>query len=244
MTEDGLHGVTAVFPLDAAFLPAGPALDNAAYTAFIENFDDEMTAVVERLDAAPGSDFNPPPSQLDALVQSITVFPTETDVPLNTHEPQYGRVLVAADIFNAPDGSVVMGSLQAGDTIIMNATSEDGRYRRILCPDGSTGSCWVAAETVVETLSEAGPVFYAGGTPMEGDVVGITAVSINPIYDGPGDTFRLVGELASGENATVLGPDVTSQWLAIECPRNISVACWVTSETAVNEPTAIVLGDS
>ncbi|HRQ40589.1 MAG TPA: hypothetical protein PLD25_21960 [Chloroflexota bacterium] len=244
MTDDGLHGVTAVFPLDTAFLPDSYAMDEAAYAAFIENFDAEMTAAIEQINTAADSDFNPHLAQLDALVQSITVLPTETDFPMTAHEPQYGQVLADADVFNAPDGSEVIGSLQAGETVIMNANSEDGRYRRILCPDGSTGNCWVAAEAVVVTTSEADPVFYAGGTPGEGDVVGITAVSTNPIYDGPGETYRPVGELMSGESAVVLGPDITNLWLAIECPRNIGLACWVTSETAVNEPTVFVLSDS
>lgn len=243
MTEDGLHGVTAVFPLDAAFLPAGPAMDEAAYTAFIENFDAEMTAVIEQLNTAPDSEFNPHLSQLDVLVQSISILPTETDFPMTTHEPQYGQALAGAVIFNAPDGGEVIGSLQAGDTVIMNAASEDSRHRRILCPDGSTGSCWVAAEAVAETTSEAGPVFYTGGIPEEGAVVGITAVSANPIYDGPGATYRPVGELMSGESASVFGSDVTNRWLAIECPRGIGLACWVTSDTAVNEPTAFVRSD-
>lgn len=243
MADDGLHGVTAVFPLDAAFLPEGFAMEEAAYTAFIENFEAELTAAIERLNTAADSDFNPQLSQLDALVQSITILPTETGFPMTTNEPQYGQVLAETDVFNAPEGGQVIGSLQTGDTVIMNATSADGRYRRILCQDGSTGSCWVAAEAVVETTSEAGPVFYAGGTPEEGAVVGITAVSANLIYDGPGETYRFVGELMSGESTSVMGADITKQWLAIECPRGIALACWVTADTAVNEPTAFVLGD-
>lgn len=243
MTNDGLHGVTAVFPLNAAFLPDGFAMDEAAYTAFIENFDAEMTAAIEQLNTAVNSDFNPHLSQLDALVQSIAVVPTETDFPMTTNEPQYGQALADADIFNAPDSGEVIGSLPASATVIMNAASKDGRYRRILCPDGSTGSCWVPTEAVAETTSEAGPVFYAGGTPEEGAVVGITAVSTNPIYDGPGGTYRLVGELVSGENASVLGVDITNWWLAIECPGGIAQACWVSADTAVNEPTAFVVDD-
>jgi hypothetical protein len=77
----------------------------------------------------------------------------------------------------------------------------------------------------------------------EGAVAGITAVSDNAIYDGPDDTYRMVGELLAGESVSVFGADETGQWLAIECPRGLGVACWVVADTAVNEPTAFNMGD-
>jgi hypothetical protein len=243
ITNDGLHGVTAVFPLDAAGLPDGPAMEEPAYTAFIENIEAEMTAVIEHLNAAPDSDFDPSLSQLDALVQSINITPTADDFPVVIEEPQHGQAVASTDIFTAPDGRETMDSLQAGDPVIINGTSVDGRYSRILCPDGTTGSCWVDVETLTLATSTEGPVFYTGNMPEEGAIVGITAVSDNAIYDGPGETYQPVGELLTGESVSVFGADEMGQWLAIECPRGIGLACWVVADTAVNEPTAFFAGD-
>jgi hypothetical protein len=40
-------------------------------------------------------------------------------------------------------------------------------------------------------------------------VVGITAVSDNPIYNGPGGTYQLVSELMADESASVFVSDET-----------------------------------
>ena len=52
--------------------------------------------------------------------------PTATDFPLTAGEPQQGQVTAAADILAAPVGDEKIGTLAAGDPVIVNGTSSDG----------------------------------------------------------------------------------------------------------------------
>jgi hypothetical protein len=79
--------------------------------------------------------------------------------------------------------------------------------------------------------------------PEVGQVVQITAVSDNPIYAGPGEQAAPIGTLLAGEAVEIFGPDETGTWLNIACPRGIGIACWVVSDTAINEPTGFFAGD-
>ena len=57
-------------------------------------------------------------SQLDALVQSITLTPAEDDYDLTTVRPRNGEALVDMEILEAPRaGSAVIGHLAAGNAI-------------------------------------------------------------------------------------------------------------------------------
>ncbi len=243
MTTDGLHGITAVFPLDAVGLPDSPVISEPDYTAFIENFAAEMTAVTDLLNTAPSEDFTPSLSQLDTMMQSITVEPTDTDFVVSVLAPIHGNVLVDTNLYTSPTGTGTNGQLSLGDAVVVNAQSEDDRRYRILCADGSTSNCWVDADTLqISTIAEE-PIFFTGDFPQVNDAVQVTAVTNNPIYHGPGATQQKIGELLVGEQVEIFGVDETGQWLAITCPRNIGLACWVTADTAVNEPTGFFAGD-
>lgn len=101
--------------------------------------------------------------QLDTLVQSITIAPTATDFSVTVSEPQHGQILAVTDIFGAPVGGETTGTLAIGEAVVVNGMSRDGRRSRILCPDGTTGNCWVGADVVqISNLAEA-PVFHSGG---------------------------------------------------------------------------------
>ncbi|MBE2221768.1 MAG: hypothetical protein IAF02_09520 [Anaerolineae bacterium] len=245
MTDDGLHGITAVFPLAAAALPdTAPAMTEAEYTAFNQNYAAEMTAVTDQLNALANDDFSLPLSQLDALVQSIYIAATETDFPMTVLEPQQQQIMMDTDIFTSPTGDEVLTSLEAGEAVVVNATSQDGQRSRILCPDGTTGNCWLDTEAIEANGIQADPVFYTGsGMPEIDAVVEITVISGNNIYEGPGETYRLIGELKAGEVVSIFGADETEQWWAIECPRNLGLACWVVNDPTVNEPTGFFMGD-
>lgn len=243
MTTDGMFGVTAVFPLDLDGLPANAAMNEADYNAFIENFDQEMAAFSEQLNSAADERYNPPLTQLDALLQSLNIIPAETDFARTLLDPAHALLLSDADLFTSPIGPETQGSLKAGKAVVINGLSTDGRRQRILCQDGATGNCWVEADALQLNIADADPVAYTGEFPQVGEAVQVTAVDGNPIYEGPGPTYRLIGELLAGESVELFGPDDSSQWLAIVCPRNLGETCWVTSDTAVNEPTGFFGGD-
>ncbi len=243
ITTDGLHGVTAVFPLDAVGLPDSPAMSEPEYTDFIEHIDEAMTAVTQLLNSAPDEDFTPSLSQLDAMIQSITVEPTDTDFVITVLEPQYGHMLIDTDLYASPAGTEANGTLSLGDAVVVNAQSEDGNRYRILCADGSTGNCWVDADALQIDVAPEASIHYSGDFPQVGDAVRVKAVANNPIYNGPGETYLKIGDLRIGEHVEVFGPDDTAQWQAVICPRNIGISCWVTADTAVNEPTDFFGGD-
>lgn len=149
LTADGLHGVVADFPLTAAGLPdVMPDVGDPVYAHFREHVAAEMTAVTDQLNNLPDSDFNPRLSQLDALVQSMAITPTETDYPVTAVVPQNGQLLTDTTVFAAPTGQDIIGALAAGDAIVANGQSRDGSRSRILCMDGTTGNCWIAADAV------------------------------------------------------------------------------------------------
>ena len=109
-----------------------------------------------------------------------SITPTATDFPLTAAEPQQGQVTAAADILAAPVGGEKIGTLAAGDPVIVNGTSSDGRRHRILCPDGTTGNCWLDTSAVqLNSLAEE-PVLPSGGMPEVGLVVQAGYFCISP----------------------------------------------------------------
>lgn len=85
LTSDGKHYITVVLPIGASFLPddydsTQPAPPNAIpfpdyATASEAEFEAYYQAVTDQINAAAPEDFTPNLSQLDALVQSITIIP-------------------------------------------------------------------------------------------------------------------------------------------------------------------------
>lgn len=243
LTSDGLHGVTAVFPITATGLPAVvQPMTDVEFDTYSQNFDAEMAAVTDRLNSQPDTDFYPLLSQLDALVTSIAINPADTDYPVAAVAPQHAQVLSDTAIYTTPNGEESSGRLPAGEAVVLNGNSADGRRSRILCANGATGDCWVDAEALqVNALETAAPVTYGG--LEEGQVVQIQAVTNNTIYAAPADSATVLGRLLSGEVTEVFTPDETGQWLNIACPRNIGQVCWVLADPAVNLPVGFFGGD-
>jgi hypothetical protein len=242
LTGDGLHGVTAVFPLTNPYLPDAdqPLAGETPYSQ--ELVDERIASLTSQVNNLVDSDFNPPLSQLDALVQSISITPTADDYPVTNVTPQNAQMLTDSDIFDAPNDENSIGSLSAGEAIVVNGLSEDGRYNRILCADGSTGNCWLPGEAV--QITDVGtPVSGISGGLADGQVVQIQALIENVVFAGPSETAAPLGSLLVDEVAEVFATDESGCWYNIACPRNIGESCWVVVDTAVNEPTAFVLGD-
>ncbi len=244
MTDDGLHGVTAVFPLTAAgLLDTMPDMTDPMYVDFRERYAAEMTAVTTQLNNLPDTDFNPLLSQLDALVQSIIITPTETDYPVTAVTPQNAQLLSDTGIFNATNNETLIGSLSAGEAVVVNGRSEDARYSRILCADGSTGNCWLPSDSIQIIVVDNPEPGLSGGL-MDGQVVQIQALVENVVFASPHETAAHLGSLRVGEVAEVFAMDDSGDWYNIACPRNIGEFCWVLADTAVNEPIGFFSNDS
>ena len=236
MTSDGLHGVTAIFPISAAVLPdAAPSLSDEEWAALNENYEAEMTAATEQLNAQPDSDFEPTLAELDALIQSLAITPTATDYPLTSTAPQNAQLLRDSDVYDAPVGGAIIGSLAARDAVVVNGQSADGHRRRILCADGSTGSCWLSNDALqMNEIDEGKPGIPVD--PLDGQVARIQSLIENVVFNTPSESGVHLGTLRVGEVADVQAVNDSGDWLYITCPRNIAVNCWVIADPAVNGP--------
>lgn len=105
MTSDGLHGVTAIFPLTHPFVPDVLLTDEDADTPYDENFVSQKLAdITSQVNGLSEADFKPALSQLDALVQSITIKSTDSDYLVTTDEPQSDTAVNEPTGFFAGDG--------------------------------------------------------------------------------------------------------------------------------------------
>jgi hypothetical protein len=237
LTDDKQYGVTAVFPLAASTLPeTAPILSDEAITALNENYDAEMTAVTEQLNNLGSSDFAPQLSQLDALVQSLTIAPTPIAQRVRSDAPKNALLTADSIVVVSPGGGASLEILPADDAVVVNGTSSDGLYRRILCADGATGDCWLPNDVL--QIIDAGDPAPVTPVPLEdGQVVQIQALLENVVFAAPSEKAAYLGSLRVGEIAEVLGTGAGGGWLNIVCPRNIGVNCWVIADTEVNKPT-------
>lgn len=235
LTDDGLHGVTAVFPIAASALPdTPPTLSDEAMDNMNVNYDVEMQAVTDQLNALTDADFQPQLAQLDALVQSITIVPQAGEFVVTAVPPQNAQTLAEIAIFAAPNDQNEIGTLAAGTGVVINGSSSDGQYSRILCANGSTGNCWVAATALQLTDTSGSKPGLSNGL-IDGQVAQIQSLVENVIFVAPDEDAAQLGSLLVGEVANVFTSDDSGDWYNIECPRNIGVNCWVITNPDVNE---------
>jgi len=72
-------------------------------TPYSETFVlEKVAAITGQVNALSASDFDPLLSQLDTLVQSITITPTATDFPLTAPEPQQGQAVQITAVSDNP----------------------------------------------------------------------------------------------------------------------------------------------
>ncbi|HSL31184.1 MAG TPA: SH3 domain-containing protein [Anaerolineales bacterium] len=59
------------------------------------------------------------------------------------------------------------------------------------------------------------------------------------IFNGPGSSAAVVGQVYNGQIAKVIGTSIYGDWWRIECPQNASGTCWVSGNPALTEPTTL-----
>ncbi|MFN2191985.1 MAG: NBR1-Ig-like domain-containing protein [Candidatus Promineifilaceae bacterium] len=236
LTDDGQYGVTALFPLAASSLPdTMPSLSDQEMATFNENYDVEMTAVTEQLNDLSDGDFSPQLSQLDALVQSLTVAPTPLNLRVLADGPRNAQLTTDSIVISSPGGGASLDVLAVGDAVVVNGSSSDGLYRRILCADGATGNCWLPGDVL--QLIDTGDMALSTPIPLvDGQVVQVQALVENVVFAAPDEKGAFLGSLRVGEVAELVGTDAGGDWLNIVCPRHIGVNCWVISDPDVNKP--------
>ncbi|MCA9874015.1 MAG: hypothetical protein KC441_10175 [Anaerolineales bacterium] len=235
LTDDGLHGITAVFPITTSALPdTPPTLSDEEMDNLNVNYDAEMQAVTNQLNGLTDVDFYPLISELDALVQSIAIVSQATDYSVTGVAPQNAQAIAESPILDAPNGQNEIGNLAAGAVVVINGSSSDGQYSRILCADGSTGNCWVTAAKL-EPIDTSGSESGLSNGIIDGQVAQVQALVENVIFVAPNEDAAQLGSLLVGEVANVYATDASGSWYNIECPRNIGVNCWVITNPEANE---------
>jgi uncharacterized protein YraI len=242
LTEDGLHGVTAYFPVAHPSLPDGPAMSNADYQDLMENLDARLAEATRLLDDAPADSFSPSLALLDDVIQSLQVLPTATDFVVRETEAKYVEAQTDTPIYAGPgEGVPEVATLAAFDTVLVTGESQDGDWVRVLCPDLSTGNCWLSAQA--DLVQTAFPEMDANVPVTSTDVAQVQLLVDSDIYAGPDVSYPVVGQLRSGEKATVYNLSAEMTWWLIECPAGIARSCWVPADPAITQPIAFSVGD-
>jgi hypothetical protein len=73
----------------------------------------------------------PPPAAGEALPSEVQFVMAQLDAPM----------------YDAPSNTAILiGQIAAGQTAAVTGVSADSLWWRVICPDGTTGSCWVSAD--------------------------------------------------------------------------------------------------
>jgi uncharacterized protein YraI len=120
----------------------------------------------------------------------------------------------------------IIGFVAAGQTAKVTGVSVDGNWWRVICPDNSTGSCWVSA-AVNLTWPSNGPL--PDTTAYSTDVQFVMALKDVNIFDGPGEQFSIIGFIAGGQTAKVTGISADRNWWRVICPDGSTGSCWVST---------------
>jgi uncharacterized protein YraI len=242
ISEDGLHGVTAYFPVNHPSLPDGPQMSDADYQALMQNLDMRLEEATRMLDDSRADLFSPNLTLLDSVIQSLHIVPTEADFAVREAGAKYVEAQADTPIYAGPgEAYLKVATLAAFDTALVTGESQDGGWLRVLCPDLSTGNCWLFAQA--DLSSYALPEMGVNVPVTTTDVATVQLLIGSDIYSGPDFSYPAVGQLGSGEEATVYSLNVEMTWWLIECPGGIAQSCWVPADPAITRPVASRAGD-
>ena len=119
--------------------------------------DSDTVTVVPTIEVITATTTLEPTATLSATVTGeATAVPTitpqatntvqATAIPVSTTSVQYVQALTDVNIRSGPGtGYSVIGGVAGGQTAKVTGVSSDSGWWRVVCPDGTTGSCWVTA---------------------------------------------------------------------------------------------------
>ena len=161
----------------------------------------------------------------------IVVQPIETNV-----YPTGVRYVMAqqnVNVYNGPDTSfAIVGQVRNRTIAQVMGTNVYGNWWRIICPDGSTGNCWVSAHPAFTLQYNYTPPPV---DPLPTDVEHIVALRDVFLRSGPGMQYGILGSLQEGQIARVIGVSSDGNWWHITCGNN--TGCWVTARPNLTKPT-------
>ena len=157
-------------------------------------------------------------------------------VDLNAYPTQVSYVMALQDVnIRSGPGTQfrILSFIAEGQTAKVTGVSSNGNWWRVICPDGSTGSCWVSA---LRTLTRPTDSPLPDTTAYPTQVKYVMAQRDITIYSGPSTQFSTVGFIAGGQTAQVTGVNASGTWWRVICPDNSMGSCWVSADRRDTRP--------
>jgi uncharacterized protein YraI len=144
----------------------------------------------------------------------------------------YIRALETVNLRSGPGMEhAILGEVAAGQFAQVTGASADGAWWRVLCPDGTTGECYVSADpALTEPAQPLGPA-------VETNVQYVTVQVDTPIYKGMPPDHTIIGAVFSGQTARVTGKSPDSAWWRVLCPDDSVGECYIAANAATVQPT-------
>lgn len=220
-----------------------PSESEASFSVYVVRYGDTLSGIARRYGVSVASLM-----QANAL-RSTTIYtgqrliiPAGSPVPgdgVVQTEVQYVMTVQTMNVRSGPGYNYsIIGRLPAGRTVKVTGLSVDRSWWRILCLDGTAGSCWLLAQSgLTEPVSDRGQTDHIPVVPARVQFV-MAQTDVN-IRSGPGTSFGIVGLLYAGQTAQVTGASVDSQWWRVVCPDGTVGSCWITAKPHLTQPSGL-----
>ncbi len=168
----------------------------------------------------------------------VKVEPTGIAQPVDTRayatQVQYVRAL--EDVRMRSGAGIqfsIIGFIAAGQTGKVTGVNYNKSWWRVICPDGSLGSCWVSAASNLTRPADS-PLPDNSAYPTNVQYV-MAQKDVN-IYNGPSSQYSVVGFVAAGQTAKVTGVNAEKNWWRVVCPVPVPGNCWVSADAGLTRP--------
>jgi len=170
-------------------------------------------------------------------IDNITTTPIEEETAISQTSPEdipSARAFMNVNIRSGPDLTFEkIGLLKNGDSAEVVGISQDGLWLVIKLPGGDNVG-WISKDYVILTNTEGVPVTRISGitqerippTPAPGSPSLTANYPVN-IRAGPGIEFAVVGQMAQGQTAEVVGINRDGLWIAIKLLSQQNGVGWV-----------------
>ncbi len=167
------------------------------------------------------------------------IKPTPTPQPLDTNayatKVKYVMAQKDVRIRSGPGTQFnIISYIPVGQTAKVTGVNIDATWWRVICPDGSVGTCWVSADYNLTKPTDS-PLPDATAYPT--NVQYIKTQDNLIVYSGPSNQFNVAGYIASGQTAKVTGVNSNANWWRVICPDGSVGACWVSADPTLTMPT-------
>lgn len=163
-----------------------------------------------------------------------TVIAQPVDTKAYATQVQYVRALQDVRMRSGPGTQFsIIGFIAAGQTGKVTGVNSNRSWWRVICPDGSLGSCWVSAASNLTSPADS-PLPENIAYPTNVQYV-MAQKDVN-IYNGPSSQYSVIGFVAGGQTAKVTGVSADRNWWRVVCPVPVPGNCWVSADISQTRP--------